>query len=255
MTITPGPARQFTDEGFHLWDYTEFGVIPRVLAQSMPPTWQRRMEALLEELNDAYLHLPQPAGYHVRTGTWIDVSDASADQLAAAGVTRSTPYADCDHVGRCPCDEVPYLYTGPDGRQMNDDEEIFIPGPNPLPSPNKGRTHVPPYDGGPYLTPLTTLATFGGDYADGTRVTVAALAFIVYPGPGLARLMLTGPHCDIIGVRTEHAVLPETPLPSLDDTRIGAPVIVEAVVQHDDTGLFLLADSITIQPPEGDAAA
>lgn len=52
-------------EGFEL-TYANYLVLHRTLMQSMPVEWQRRIMTCVEELNEAFGHVPQPYGYLVQ---------------------------------------------------------------------------------------------------------------------------------------------------------------------------------------------
>ncbi|MGW1870954.1 hypothetical protein ACWCPS_36115 [Streptomyces mauvecolor] len=49
--------------------YANYLVLPRTLLQSMPGPWQTQFVALLEELTDAFAHVPQAEAYDVTPGT------------------------------------------------------------------------------------------------------------------------------------------------------------------------------------------
>jgi hypothetical protein len=49
--------------------YANYLVLPRTLMQSMPVGWQERMVAVLDELDDAFRHVPQAEAYKVEAAT------------------------------------------------------------------------------------------------------------------------------------------------------------------------------------------
>lgn len=58
-----------TDEPIHLWfelSYAQYLTIPRSIMEAMPIEWQRKMAALLDELDEAYKWRPQEGRYWVR---------------------------------------------------------------------------------------------------------------------------------------------------------------------------------------------
>lgn len=61
---------EYREEGaVHLWfglTYANYQVLHRTLLQSMPPAWQERFVACLEELQAAFDHLPPAATFMVR---------------------------------------------------------------------------------------------------------------------------------------------------------------------------------------------
>ena len=46
--------------------YANYMVLPRTLLQSMPEEWQEQFVRLLDEAEEAFAHVPQPASYDVR---------------------------------------------------------------------------------------------------------------------------------------------------------------------------------------------
>lgn len=110
---------------------TDFLVVPRSLAQSMPLRWQQVFVGLLADLHDAYGDLPWPE-YNVLPSRWERLTDLDEQQLAQAGF-----HAD----------------LGPDGElEFRDAAENLVPNPgdhrvlaavtDPLPGVRAGR--VPP---------------------------------------------------------------------------------------------------------------
>lgn len=63
---------------------SDYLVIPRSLAQSMPLRWQQVFVGLLADLHDAYGHLTWPE-YRVVPSRWEIVADLDEAQLAVAG--------------------------------------------------------------------------------------------------------------------------------------------------------------------------
>lgn len=121
--------------------YTNYLVLPRTLLQSMPDEWQTKFVGLLKEMDEAFAHVPQAEVYDVTAGTEHLVDEMTTSQLAAAGITVTGD----DELGH-----------GPDTQYSKDGEELdgqsygFVPGTDPVPHYNRGRTRVEPKlaDGG-----------------------------------------------------------------------------------------------------------
>jgi hypothetical protein len=137
-TAATAPRAVIRKDGpIHLWfglTYANHQVLHRSLTQSMPTEWQERMVRCLEELQAAYQHLPQPEAYEIIPGTEHEVGSLTADQLAAAGVTFERDVAGCiDRYWR-------------DGQELNPEDLVLLPGTDPIPPYNRGRTYLPPFD-------------------------------------------------------------------------------------------------------------
>jgi hypothetical protein len=116
----------------HTWfslSYSNYAIAPRTLLQSMPPEWQDRFVRLMDELSDAFRHIPQADGYKVTAGTWQYIQDCTDRQLKLAGVTES--------------EEDPDVFFW-DGEELTHTSWVFIPGADPVPHYNRGRTHIEP---------------------------------------------------------------------------------------------------------------
>ncbi len=133
------------DEAVHGWfglTYSNYLVLPRTLMQSMPGLWQGRMVRLLEEIRDAYAHIPQAASYQVQAGRWAYPSDLSAEELKALGFTRPDDRSDDDSDP-----DLADTWYGPDGEEHDGHTaSIFVAGEDPIPHYNRGRTHIEPAD-------------------------------------------------------------------------------------------------------------
>lgn len=77
------PLRDYLDEQA-LGATSEYVVVPRALAQSMPLRWQQQFVSLLADLHDAFSHLSWP-DYRVTPSRWERLTDLDEEQLAAAG--------------------------------------------------------------------------------------------------------------------------------------------------------------------------
>lgn len=131
MVTTP------TDGPVHDWfglSYSNYLVLPRTLMQSMPTEWQQHMVACLNELQDAYSHLPQPGVYKVEAATEHIVSDMTEAQLRQAGITED--WGDSEEQ-----DEPTYSL---DGTELDPHERVLLPATEPIPHYNRGRTYVEP---------------------------------------------------------------------------------------------------------------
>ena len=157
MTITPTHP---TDGPVHTHfglTYANYLVLPRTLLQSMPIAWQERIVACLDELHVAFAHVPQAEAYEVIAGTEHIIDEMDDDQLRAAGVEvdryggeRPPPKLG----GEALFDweeqhetEPTYFHTRL-GRDMQDHEHVVIPGGDPVPHYNRGRTYIEPRIGG-----------------------------------------------------------------------------------------------------------
>lgn len=132
-------------EAVHGWfglSYSNYLVLPRTLMQSMPAAWQGRIVALLEEMQAAYAHIEHPS-YEVRAGSWAYPNELSVEQLKALGWSRNDPAA--DDAEHDPADDDRTVYYDPSGNEHDGDlPVVFVPGTDPVPHYNRGRTRVEP---------------------------------------------------------------------------------------------------------------
>ena len=112
---------------------TDYLVIPRALAQSMPLRWQQVFVGLLTDLHDAYGHLTWPE-YRVVPSRWEIVADLDEGQLAVAGI-----HADLGPQGTLE-------YRDIDERLITDPERhrVLAPVEDPLPPPSAGHVEARP---------------------------------------------------------------------------------------------------------------
>lgn len=114
-----------TNGPVHGWfelTYSSYQVLPRVLMQSMPLDWQRRMVACLEEMRAAFEHVEKPDSYKVEPVEWVAPSDLTDAQLRLAGVTRDNE--DDDRV----------VYHDRDGNELDEHREcVALPVVDTLP--------------------------------------------------------------------------------------------------------------------------
>ncbi|WP_042370548.1 hypothetical protein [Streptacidiphilus neutrinimicus] len=124
------------DGPIHDWfglTYANHQVLHRSLMQSMPTEWQERMVGCLEELQAAYQHLPQAQAYEIIPGTEHEVGSLTPDQFTAAGVTFERD------------DEGCIARYWRDGQELDPDDLVLLPGTDPVPHYNRGRTYLPPF--------------------------------------------------------------------------------------------------------------
>ncbi|WP_329376155.1 hypothetical protein [Streptomyces sp. NBC_01483] len=121
--------------------YANYLVIPRTLLQSMPQEWQHQFVALLKVLEEAFAHVPQADVYDVTAGTENLLRDMTESQLYAACVEVTGD----DEMGHGP--NTAYRRLS-DGEELDGDSYGFMPGEDPVPHYNRGRTRIEPRLGG-----------------------------------------------------------------------------------------------------------
>lgn len=152
----PEPATHPTDGPIQDWfslSYSNYQVIPRTLMQSMPIEWQQRMVACLEELREAFGHVPQSEVYKVEAATEHIVHEMGFDLLEEAGITEDWYGGETPPEGLSDDDlsewkaiheEAEPKYYAPDGREMDPRERFLLPAADPVPHYNRGRTYIQP---------------------------------------------------------------------------------------------------------------
>lgn len=119
--------------------YANYLVLPRTLLQSMPDVWQARFVALLDEMGEAFEHVPQAEAYDVAAGRQELLSDMADFDRYMAGISVSS--AEDPERGD--------VYTRTKtGEELDGDSYVFVPGADPVPHYNRGRTRVEPRLGG-----------------------------------------------------------------------------------------------------------
>lgn len=113
--------------------YSNYLVLHRTLLQSMPEEWQHRFVAIVTEMNEAFDHIEQAESYIVTAAEESTYSDLSDEQLTALGITADKPEGD-------------YETYWHGGREHEPDDAILVPlpGGDPVPSYDRGRTHIEP---------------------------------------------------------------------------------------------------------------
>ncbi|MEU8926994.1 hypothetical protein AB0D10_39765 [Kitasatospora sp. NPDC048545] len=147
----PAPAAPITgqnplpgipaDGPVHSWfglTYANYLVVPRTLLQSMPASWQQRTVACLTELDQAFAHVARAEAYDVVPGTVREVGELTDAQLAAAGVQAETHDEDSTTSGES-------RYSDRDGQELQPHDWVLLPGTDPVPHYNRGRTRITPY--------------------------------------------------------------------------------------------------------------
>ncbi|MFE6412604.1 hypothetical protein ACFVOR_37355 [Streptomyces sp. NPDC057837] len=126
--------------------YANYLVLPRTLLQSMPAEWQHRFVGLVNELHDAFEHVKQAPTYQVLAGETMPLNEMTDAQLAAAGIDSSSRVAEGSDEDD-PDSETVY-HRRFDGAELTGDDYGFVPGEDPVPHYNRGRTRVEPRVGG-----------------------------------------------------------------------------------------------------------
>lgn len=150
MTATPETTRTEslttpdTAQDIHTYfglSYANYLVLPRTLLQSMPQEWQARFVALVDELHDAFEHVKQAPTYQVLAGETMPLNEMTESQLYAAGIIVEGDGPDG------PGPETRY-HRGSDGVELTGEDYGFVPGKDPVPHYDRGRTRVEPRLGG-----------------------------------------------------------------------------------------------------------
>lgn len=136
---------EWESEAIHLHfslSYANYLVLPRTLLQSMPDVWQARFVAMLDELREAFRHVPQAEAYKVEAAKEYIVEEMTNAQLYAAGIEVEN-----DDTDYGPGPETTYHCTQ-DGREVDRHERVLLPVADPVPHYNRGRTRIEPRLGG-----------------------------------------------------------------------------------------------------------
>jgi hypothetical protein len=141
MTATEEP-HQRTDGPIHGWfglTYSSYQVLPRVLMQSMPLEWQRRMVACLEELRAEFSHVEQPESYEITPCRWVQPGELTGTQRRLLDI--DVAYEDDDEEYGLP------TYYDRNGDELDRHQACApLPVRNPLPAYRHG--YVPPASDG-----------------------------------------------------------------------------------------------------------
>lgn len=126
--------------GFFGLTYSNYLVLHRSLMQSMPVEWQERAIAVFEELRAAFDHVKQADVYKVTPASECTYSDLSKTDMALLGVTQpDEPAGDYDDTWRD-------RYYDRDGNEHHASDRVLapLPGGDPVPHYNRGRTFIEP---------------------------------------------------------------------------------------------------------------
>lgn len=152
----PAPPTNPTDGPVHDWfglSYSNYLVMHRTLMQSMPTSWQERMVACLEEIHDAFAHLDHPEAFTVQAATEHQVSDLTDAQQKQLGITADwlNGALPPEHLAGDERREWEIKHEDPngpvyhqDGRELDRQERVLLPAPDPIPHYNRGRTYIEP---------------------------------------------------------------------------------------------------------------
>ena len=121
--------------------YANYLVLPRTLLQSMSEAWQHQFVGLVNELHDAFEHVKQAPTYQVLAGRTIQLDEMTESELHAAGISVEGD----DEDG--PGSETRY-HRQSDGAELTGNDYGFVPGQDPVPHYNRGRTRIAPRLGG-----------------------------------------------------------------------------------------------------------
>lgn len=137
--------------------YANYMVLPRTLLQSMPDAWQARFVALVDELAEAFQHVPQAEAYEVTAGTEHLVCELNEAERKQAGIVADWYRGEEPPEGLSAEDLAEWRFEhedpeGPtfskDGREVNGEELVLLPCADPVPHYNRGRTRIEPRLGG-----------------------------------------------------------------------------------------------------------
>lgn len=143
-------------EAIHLHfglSYANYLVLPRTLLQSMDDRWQTEFVALLDQLCEAFRHVPQADAYKVEAAEEHTVSEMSPNQLKQAGITEDWYGGEIPPDGLAPDDLAEWQnlheqlspdYYDADGDELDEHGRVLIPVADPVPHYNRGRTRIEP---------------------------------------------------------------------------------------------------------------
>lgn len=145
-----------TNGPIHTWfslSYTNYLVLHRTLMQSMPDEWQTKFVGLLDELESAFEHVPQAEAYDVTAGEDAILDELGPVLLEKVGITENF-YDEPVPEDLGPFDLAewkaehekasPSYHRVSDGAELDGQSYVFIPGVDPVPHYNRGRTYIEP---------------------------------------------------------------------------------------------------------------
>lgn len=112
--------------------YANYLVLPRTFLQSMPDEWQARFVAMLGELDQAFAHVAQPEAYIVKAARSETVAALTAAERHRAGVIVSND------------EDGAVVYYDSSGAELDEDRDVLVPVPDPVPHYNRGRAYIAP---------------------------------------------------------------------------------------------------------------
>ncbi|MGW6638511.1 hypothetical protein [Streptomyces cyaneofuscatus] len=139
----------------HKWfslSYSNYLVLHRSHLQSMPAEFQQRLVDCLNELRAAYAHTEQPEGFKVEAAISREIGELTEAELADLGITEDwydgkTPPGglseeDLNEWRAANEADSPRYFR--DGSEVDGDDQILIPVPDPVPHYQRGRTYIEP---------------------------------------------------------------------------------------------------------------
>lgn len=141
--------------------YANYLVRPRALLQSMPEGWQQQFVALLRQMDGHFADVGLP-DYRVETGRWAYVYELDDATRGRLGITDGADEAiaalsedDPEHDARVEAALEESVFYDADGNELDRQcGQVFVPGPNPIPPYDRGRTFVRP-DGSVAMGPVS----------------------------------------------------------------------------------------------------
>ena len=114
--------------------YADYLVKHRTLLQSMPPEWQERFVACLQELDAAFAHVDQAPGYEVTPVEWKYVNELTEAECGETGVTVVEFDGDGDDI-----------YYDRGGNELDPNVgKVGVPADEPIPHYRRGRIRIEP---------------------------------------------------------------------------------------------------------------
>jgi hypothetical protein len=148
-------------EAIHLHfslSYANYLVLPRTLLQSMPDAFQARFVAMLDELQEAFGHVPQAEAYKVEAAVEREVSELSELERKMLGITADWYRGEEPPEGLSEQDLAEWRaehenpdgpeYYDQNGHEMSGSDSVLVPVADPVPHYNRGRARVEPRLGG-----------------------------------------------------------------------------------------------------------
>lgn len=148
---------EWETEAIHLHfglSYANYLVLPRTLLQSMPDAFQARFVAMLDELHEAFQHVPQAEAYKVEAAVEREVSVLTELEQKTLGITADWYRGETPPEGLSEVDLAEWRaehenpdgpeYYDQNGHEMRSDDRVLLPVDDPVPHYNRGRAHIEP---------------------------------------------------------------------------------------------------------------